>query len=109
MNKVNSKAILFWSITENTGLPKGVIERFKTAFASRINQEGVFVLQSERFRDKPQNIRDCQEKLKDMVMSVWLAPKKRKPTKPSRAANERRIQSKKGRSDTKKNRQKISY
>lgn len=109
VNKVNSKAIMFWSIEENTCLPESVKNRFREKFANRINQDGLLIIHSERFRDKPQNIRNCKEKLKAMILSVWSAPKKRKPTKPSKGSIERRIASKKGRSDLKKNRQKVSY
>ena len=109
VNKVNSKAIMFWSLNDNRNLPRGVMERFRRAYASRINQEGILIIHSERFRDKPQNIRDCQEKLKDMILKVWTPPKKRKPSKPTKPSVETRIPAKKGRSDLKKNRQKVSY
>ena len=109
VNKVNSKAILFWDVEANTSLPKGVIERMKASFSSRLNNDGRLIIQSDRFRDQPQNIRDCQERLKEMILSVWFPPKKRRPTKPTRASKERRIKEKKSRSDTKKNRQKISF
>ena len=109
VNKVNSKAIMFWTLDDNNSLPEDVKTRLRKAFSTRINQEGVLIIHSDRFRDKPQNIRDCQERLRDMVLSVWHPPKLRRATKPSRASVEKRLAGKKGRSDLKKSRQKISY
>ena len=109
MNKVNSKAILFWNITDNSSIPSGVLKRFRDKFSGKINNEGILVIHSEKFRDRPQNMRDCENKLKNMLIEVWTPPKKRKPTKPTKASKEKRLQAKKGRSDIKKNRQKIAF
>ena len=109
VNKVNSKAIMFWSVQDNTCLPHGVIQRVKAAFSNRINQDGFLIIHSEKYRDKPQNIRDCHKKLQAMILSVWTPPKQRKADKPSKGSIEKRIATKKGRSDLKKSRQKVSY
>ena len=107
VNKVNSKAILFWNFSENNTIPDGVRKRFQKKYEAKINSEGFLVIHSEEFRDRPKNIKNCEEKLRNMLLSVWLAPKRRKPTKPTKASQEKRIQEKKGRAETKKNRQKI--
>ncbi|SMF13087.1 alternative ribosome rescue aminoacyl-tRNA hydrolase ArfB [Pseudobacteriovorax antillogorgiicola] len=109
VNKVNSKAILSWQFSENRNLPEGVRKRFEERFSNRINSDGQVIIHSERYRDRPQNIKDCEDKLKEMLLAVWQPAKKRKPTKPTRASKEKRLQAKKGRSETKKNRQKIAY
>ena len=109
VNKVNSKAILYWNIDDCQYINGAVLQRFRQKFGNRINQEGYVVIVGERFRDQPQNIRDCKQKLKEMLLSVLHPPKKRKPTKPSRASVEKRIAGKKGRSETKKNRRKVSF
>lgn len=94
VNKVNSKAVLRWNPTTTPSLPQAVRERFLAKFASRITTEGELVVSSERHRDQPSNIEDCLEKVREMVASVAVAPKKRRPTKPSKGSKERRLDSK---------------
>lgn len=109
VNKVNSKAILFWNISINTSIPKDVLDRFRSAYGAKVNSEGYVVLHSDTFRDRPKNIQLCEDKLRNMLLDVWVPPKKRKPTKPSKASQEKRVQNKKERSELKKNRKKVSY
>ncbi len=94
VNKVNSKAVMRWSPTKTPSLPEPVRERFLAKFASRITTEGELVLTSDRHRDQPSNIEDCFEKVREMLVSVATAPKKRRPTKPSKGSKERRLDSK---------------
>lgn len=95
VNKVNSKALLRWRVSESNSLPWQVKDRFLKKYANRITAEGEIILQSQEFRDQPGNIESCLEKLKEMILSVLVAPTPRRPTKPSKAAKEKRIQTKK--------------
>lgn len=104
VNKVNSKATLHWPVVASTGLPDDVRERFVTAFRSQINKQGELVLQSQRYRDQERNIADCLEKLSAMLRQVAQPPKRRKPTRPSRGAKQRRLDNKKARSEVKSRR-----
>lgn len=98
VNKVNSKAILHWNIQESPAIPDEVRERFLRTYKSRITTLGQVVLSSERFRDQPRNIEDCREKLVELLTSVWVAPKRRRPTKPTRGSVERRLETKRANS-----------
>ena len=70
-----------------------------------VEQEGQAVVASpDVTRDQIRNREDCVDKLAAIVKAALARPKKRKPTKPSRGAKERRIASKKRRSDVKKGR-----
>ena len=104
VNKVNSKAILKWSVRKTKGLPEAVQERFVEKFARRISKEGDLVINSHRYRDQGRNVADCLNKLRDMVLSVAVAPKKRQPTKVSKAAKRRRVENKRKNSDKKRTR-----
>jgi ribosome-associated protein len=104
VNKVNSKATLHWPIISSTSLPEEVRARFVAAFGGQINKQGELVLQSQRFRDQERNIEDCLEKLRDMLQRAAIAPKRRKKTRPSRAAKQRRLNDKKARSEVKSRR-----
>ena len=94
VNKVNSKAVLRWDVRSSPGLPEGVRERFLDRFGRRVTREGVLVLTSQRFRDRGRNIADCLEKLRAMLAEVATAPRRRRPTKPTRASVQRRLDQK---------------
>ncbi len=103
-NKVNSKAVLRWNVVNSSVLAEGPKHRFLQRYPQRINQLGEVVLSSERERDQPRNIADCYEKLRQMVLSVLVAKRPRKKTRPSRGAVERRLQSKQKSSQRKQQR-----
>ena len=107
VNKVNSKATLRWPVTTSPSLPEEVRARFLTKFANRITTEGDLVIASEKSRDQPSNIEDCYDKLREMILSVATTPRKRKPTKPTKGSQKRRLEAKKGRSQTKQMRGKV--
>ncbi|MFW7377333.1 MAG: alternative ribosome rescue aminoacyl-tRNA hydrolase ArfB [Oligoflexus sp.] len=107
VNKVNSKVVLNWDVQASRVLPEGAKQRFLDRFANRISQDGIVQVTSDRFRDRPKNVQDCYDKLSTMILEILVPPKKRKPTKPSKAAVEKRIQSKKALSEKKKQRQKL--
>lgn len=106
VNKVSSKAILRWSLTENVTIPEDVKLRLQKQQKRRMTQEGDWLVMSDRYRDQERNRQDCLDKLRQAVLEAMYVPKKRKPTKPTRGSKERRIQNKKARSQTKAGRQK---
>ena len=104
VNKVNSKAVLYWTVGASPSLPAGVRDRFLARFGKRLTTEGVLVLASDEYRDQRRNVDSCLEKLKLMLREVLTPPKPRKKTKPTRGSVERRIGDKKSRGDKKRNR-----
>jgi ribosome-associated protein len=94
VNKVESKAVLRWDVARSRAVPPDVRARFLARFASRITGEGELVLASQRYRDRERNVADCVAKLQAMLGQVAAPPKRRRPTKPSRGARERRLESK---------------
>lgn len=107
VNKVNSKVTLHWPVATSPSLPEDVRGRFLSQFANRITNDGELVLSSQESRDQASNIEDCLSKLRDMVLSVATPPKKRRPTKPTKGSQRRRLEAKKGRSQTKNLRRKL--
>jgi ribosome-associated protein len=91
VNKVESKAVLRWDLSASRAIPAAVLARFRARFARRINAEGVLLLASQRHRARERNVADCLAKLEAMLAEVATPPKKRKPTRPGRAARERRL------------------
>ncbi|HTN75458.1 MAG TPA: alternative ribosome rescue aminoacyl-tRNA hydrolase ArfB [Pirellulaceae bacterium] len=108
VNKVNSKVTLHWPVKTSPSLPADVRQRFLTKYANRITTGGELVMSSQETRDQAVNIEDCLEKLREMLLSVATAPRKRHATKPTKGSQRRRIEAKKERSAVKKNRGKIS-
>lgn len=101
VNKVESKAILRWNVVASDCLPAEVKERLLQQQARRITAEGDLVVSSQRFRDQDRNRADCMEKLAELVRAARVRPKPRRPTRPGRAARERRLDEKRKRGATK--------
>src|SRR5207249_8191230 len=104
VNKVASKAVLRWNLTASPSLPEEVKARFRARQRNRITADGDLIVTSQRYRDQERNKEDCLEKLRDMILQAMVIPKPRKPSKPGRAARERRLQLKRHRSSIKKSR-----
>ncbi|HEY4284994.1 MAG TPA: alternative ribosome rescue aminoacyl-tRNA hydrolase ArfB [Chthoniobacterales bacterium] len=109
VNKVNSKVMLRWPLLTSAGLPSDVRDRFVAAYRRRMTTEGELVLSSERFRDQPKNVADCLEKLRDLLLTVAVAPKPRRVSKPTKASKRRRVEAKKQRTEVKQRRQPPSF
>jgi ribosome-associated protein len=107
VNKVNSKATLRWNVTASGALPDDVRSRFLKLYASRLTNEGEILITSQESRDQPKNIAICLEKLQGMIQQVLTAPKKRRPTKPTKGSKQRRLNEKKQRSEVKAGRRNI--
>ncbi|MDA7662408.1 alternative ribosome rescue aminoacyl-tRNA hydrolase ArfB [Pirellulaceae bacterium] len=104
VNKVNTKAFLTWHVEQTESLPWAVKDRFVKKFSRRISKEGKIIVVSQRFRDQGRNVADCITKLQELVRSVVAAPVKRRKTKPSKGAIQRRINDKKATSERKSRR-----
>lgn len=104
VNKVNSKAILRWAVTENTSLPVGVRNRFLERYKHRLTKDGELRMTSQRFRDRGRNVTDCLDRLRELIASVATPPKHRKPTKPTKGSKVRRRKSKEEKSQKKQGR-----
>ncbi|MBI3127117.1 MAG: aminoacyl-tRNA hydrolase [Candidatus Tectomicrobia bacterium] len=107
VNKVETKAVLRWRVTESPSLPGEVRERFLARYGGRVTKEGDLVLQSQRFRSRERNARDCLEKLAEMIRRVAAPPKPRRKTRATAASKERRLRGKKERSAVKRGRGRV--
>jgi ribosome-associated protein len=104
VNKVNSKAVLRWSVKKTQSLPAAVKQRFLARYANRISKEGELVINSHRYRDQGRNVADCLHKLRELILAVATAPKIRKPKKVSYSAKKRRVEAKKRTGEKKRSR-----
>lgn len=109
VNKVNSKAVMRWEVEDTEALPPAVKQRFLARYGHRLTRDGVLILRSQRYRDQGRNVADCMERLRQMILAVATPPVKRRPTKPSRGAKQRRLKEKKKNSEKKQSRRKPSH
>ena len=94
VNKVSTKATLRWAILTSPSLPEAVRQRFVARHRRRVTSGGDLLITSQRFRDTGRNVADCLEKLRAMLAEVAVPPKRRKPTRPTRASVRRRLEEK---------------
>jgi ribosome-associated protein len=91
------------------GLHPDVYERLKTIAGSRITSGGELLITARRFRTQDANRTDARVRLAEMVAAAHIAPRKRKATRPSRAAKAARVDQKKQRSAVKQARGKVEF
>ena len=105
VNKVETKAVLRWPVRDSNSLPEDVRDRFCKRYAGRITNDGDLVMSCDEHRDQPRNRAAVLERLRGMLSNVARPPKKRRPTKPTKGSQRRRLKAKKQRGQTKKLRQ----
>ncbi len=106
VNKVSSAIHLRFDIRASS-LPDDVKERLLAMRDSRITDEGVVVIKAQQHRSQDQNRYEAVERLHALVRQATARPKLRRATRPTRGSKQRRIESKKRRSETKALRGKI--
>lgn len=107
VNKVSSAIHLRFDI-QRSSLPDFYKQRLLALSDKRISSEGVITIKAQTHRTQERNREDALQRLATLVHSVASVPKKRKPTKPTRAAQRKRLDSKKKHGQNKQLRRKIS-
>jgi len=108
VNKVNTKAVLHWSVANSPSLPGDVRHRMATQYANRINDRGELLLTSQRYRDQSRNIEDCLSKLRQLILAIASPPRPRKKTRVPRASKEARLRNKQAKARKKQLRGRVS-
>ena len=109
LNKTSTKATLHWDVYNSLVLSPEQKWKVLHELHKRISEKGDLVLWSQSERSQTQNKKQVIDKLHDLVNKVLTPKKKRIPTKPSKAAKEKRLKKKKQVSEKKKLRKKIDY
>ena len=87
-----------------SGLSRATQERLKVLAGAKLTADGDILIIAGEHRTQEQNRRAARERLRELVERAARPPKRRKPTKPSYGARQRRLESKKRRSDVKRTR-----
>ena len=106
VNKVSSAIHLRFDINASS-LPEDIKSRMLALKDSRITDTGVFVLKAQQHRTQEMNRSDAMARLQEVIDSVALWPKIRRPTKPTYGARQRRLEGKSQRSEIKNLRGKV--
>lgn len=100
VNKVSTAIQLFFDARASS-LPEAMKARLLALGDQRITEQGVVVIKAQEARSQEANREAALERLRGLLKSVAAPPKRRKPTKPSKGAKERRLRSKVLRGKTK--------
>jgi len=101
VNKVASAVQLRFD-ARGAGLPFDTHARLEALAGSRLTKDGAILIKASQYRDQQRNRADARERLFDLIRRAAIAPKKRRPTKPSKASKLRIIEHKKTRSRLKR-------
>lgn len=106
VNKVSNAVHLRFDVRGST-LPETVKVRLLAHSDRRITAEGVVVIKAQRYRSLDQNRADALARLQRLVDGAAVAPRPRKPTKPTAGSQRRRVDSKVRRGEIKAARRRI--
>jgi ribosome-associated protein len=104
VNKVASAVQLRFDVRHSPSLPAGVRERLERLAGKRLSQEGVLVITARRFRSQERNRQDALDRLVGLIRRAATPPPPRRPTRPSAASRQQRLEVKARRSRVKRQR-----
>jgi ribosome-associated protein len=102
VNKLSTAVQLRFDARHSPSLGEEVRARLERLAGRRLTRDGVIVIVAQRHRTQERNREDARERLFDLIRRAAVRPAPRRPTKPTAASRERRIESKKRRSSIKK-------
>ena len=104
VNKVATAAQLRFDVVQSPSLPTAVRTRLIKLAGKNITKDGWLVIDARRYRTQERNRQDAIDRLTEYIRAATHEPKHRRPTKPSRAAKRRRLESKRKRGEVKRQR-----
>ena len=101
VNKLATAVQLRFDVRHSPSLDDAVRARLERLAGSRLTKDGVLVITAQRHRTQERNREDALERLIDLVRRAAIAPKARRPTRPTAAGRARRLEQKRRRSGIK--------
>lgn len=102
VNKVSTAVQLRFDVARSPSLPEPVRARLITLAGRRLTQDGVLIIEADRFRSQRRNRDDALERLIELIREACEVETPRRPTRPTLASKKRRLDSKQRRGETKK-------
>jgi len=103
VNKVSCAVHLRYDIAASS-MPEEMRERLLKLNDQRISKDGVIIIKAQEFRSLEKNRGEAMQRLQEMVDSVAVLPKRRRPTKPTKGSVKRRLEGKARRAEVKSGR-----
>jgi len=94
VNKLSTAVQLRLDLSHSISLPADVRDRLSRLAGRRLTRDGVLVITAQRYRTQERNRRDALERLVALIRRAVPPPTPRRPTKPSAASKERRLEAK---------------
>jgi ribosome-associated protein len=107
VNKVETMVEGYWDVNATALLSEQQKQLIKDKLTNKITSEGYLLVKSQQERSQLGNKQLVIKKMNELITKALIIPKKRKPTKPGKAAKEKRIENKKKNSEVKQLRGKI--
>jgi ribosome-associated protein len=104
VNKTSTKVDLRLDLAGTEAIPEDVKARIRSRSEVQLDADGRLVVLSQTTRSQLSNLEDARRKMADIVRASLVAPRPRKPTRPSRAAKRRRLSNKRAHSEKKASR-----
>lgn len=104
VNKVATAVQLRFDVARSPSLPEDVRARLVRLAGRRLTNEGVLIINADRFRTQERNRADARERLVALIREAAVRPVTRIATKPSLSARKKRVDEKKRRGDVKRHR-----
>jgi ribosome-associated protein len=105
VNRVASAVQLRYDVAHSEGLPEGVRSRLMRMARNQISKEGILIVEARQRRSQERNRQAAMEKLLKLIRRAAREPNKRIKTRPTRAAQRRRLRDKRKRAEKKRYRQ----
>ncbi|MCA9001149.1 MAG: aminoacyl-tRNA hydrolase [Planctomycetes bacterium] len=109
VNKVETRVELRFCIPESSVLSAAQEERLLERLASRLTNDGCLLVNCSSHRERGRNLEEARSRLAEIVRDALKVQRKRKPTKPTRGSQKRRLEGKRQRSQIKRNRSKGGF
>ena len=107
VNKLNTKVTLRLRLNDLAGLSEAELNRVRSVLSNRISGEGEIVIASDEERSQRVNLERAYFRMEALISCAARLPKIRRPTKPGKAAVEKRLQTKKHNARKKTERRKV--
>ncbi|TCV90439.1 alternative ribosome rescue aminoacyl-tRNA hydrolase ArfB [Sulfurirhabdus autotrophica] len=104
VNKVSTAVQLRFDAANSPALPDDVRQRLFKLAGRRMTDEGILIIEAQRFRTQSRNRDDARVKLCELIRQAAQPPKPRYKTQPTKASQKRRLESKQQRGDIKRSR-----
>jgi len=101
VNKLSTAVQLRFNVRRSPSLPNDVALRLMRLAGSRLTKDGVLIITAQSHRTQERNRQDARDRLIELIRQAAVIPIKRRKTKPTKASKEKRIESKKRRSNIK--------